>query len=152
MGAETARLMPQDQVSTHFTLAELTRTDTGLANVPNAEQLEALVNLAEAVLEPYRALVGPIRINSGFRSLAVNTKIGGAHNSQHMLGQAADTMPVNMSLDVAFQTVKRSEIPYDQLIIEPTWIHISAAAPGAKPRRQCLRAHREGGRMVYECA
>jgi len=32
----------------------------------------------------------PIKINSGYRSLAHNAKIGGTENSQHLLGKAAD--------------------------------------------------------------
>lgn len=139
-------------ISTHFSLEELTRTDTGLPNNPDIHQGEELARLAELVLEPYRDLVGPIHINSGFRSLAVNQAIGGVPTSQHMKGQAADTVPVQVNLEDAFQAVKASSIPFDQLIIEPTWIHISVAPEGAQPRRQTMKAHREGGRMIYEPA
>ena len=144
--------MLPDPISPHFTLGELTHTNTGLVNVPNDEQGAALVRLAEACLEPMRAFVGPLHINSGFRSLAVNSAVGGVHGSQHTLGQAADVVPLKMDLDHAFQSVKARDIPFDQLILEPSWIHISIAALGARPRRQCLRAHREDGRMVYEPA
>jgi uncharacterized protein YcbK (DUF882 family) len=42
-------------------------------------------------LEQLRILAGkPIHINSGYRSLAYNKKIGGAKNSQHCKGNAAD--------------------------------------------------------------
>lgn len=138
------------QISEHFSLEELTRTDTGLPNEPEVEQGEDLVRLCDDILEPYRALVGPLRINSGYRSPAVNAAIGGAKTSQHMRGQAADTVPLQLALEDAFQAVKASDIPYDQLIIEPTWIHVSVAPLGKKPRRQTLRAHRAGGRMVYQ--
>jgi zinc D-Ala-D-Ala carboxypeptidase len=136
-------------LSPHFSLEELTRTDTGLSNDPEVEQGEALVILADTILEPMRDLVGPLRVNSGFRSKAVNDRIGGAKNSQHMAGQAADVVPLKCGLERAFQAVKSSSIPYDQLIIEPTWIHVSWSK---NPRRQTLRAHIEGGRMVYEVA
>ena len=45
------------------------------------------------LLEPARAVVGPIIINSGFRNKAVNRRVGGVRNSQHLLGQAADIRP-----------------------------------------------------------
>lgn len=141
-----------EPVFIHFSTAELTRTDTGLPNEPDGAQWTNLVRLVADILEPMREIVGPLRVNSAFRSRAVNDRIGGAKNSQHMQGLAADVVPLHAGLERAFQDVKASSIPFDQLIIEPTWIHISCAAYGAKPRRQTLRAHREGGRMVYEVA
>lgn len=141
-----------EPVFIHFSTAELTRTDTGLPNEPDGAQWTNLVRLVADILEPMREIVGPLKVNSAFRSKAVNDRIGGAKNSQHMQGLAADVVPLHAGLERAFQDVKASSIPFDQLIIEPTWIHISCAPYGAKPRRQTLRAHREGGRMVYEVA
>jgi hypothetical protein len=135
-------------MSDHFSMEELTATGTGLPNTPNAVQLAALVRLCKTILEPARILVGPLRVNSGFRTVAVNAAIAGsAKNSQHMKGQAADVLPLTMSLEEAFHRIKSSEIPYDQLIIEPTWIHVSWAE---KPRRQTLRMRRVQGRPCYE--
>ncbi len=133
----------------HFTYAEMTRTDTGLPNVPGPVEFEELVRLVADILEPARELVGALRVNSGFRSEEVNQAIGGAQRSQHMKGQAADVVPLKLGLERAFQDIKASKIPYDQLIIEPTWLHISVAPMGVRPRRQTLRARREGGDMVY---
>jgi uncharacterized protein YcbK (DUF882 family) len=43
------------------------------------------------VLEAIRALTGrPLRIVSGYRSPATNQAVGGARNSQHLQGRAAD--------------------------------------------------------------
>ncbi len=143
--------MPSDQISPHFAYDEMTRTNTGLANVPSIAQEADLVRLCELILEPLRALVGPLYVNSGFRSPEVNHAIGGALNSQHMRGQAADLKPVNLTLDDAFHGARASSIPFDQLILEPTWLHVSVAPLGSLPRRQCLRAHMgDQGRMVYE--
>lgn len=136
-------------LSAHFSLEELTRTDTGLPNEPAVEQGEALVILADTILEPMRRIVGPLEPKSGFRCPAVNAKVGGAKNSQHLEGKAADVVPLRMPLEQAFQAVKASSIPFDQLIIEPGWLHVSWSE---KPRRQTLRAYRKGGRMVYEVA
>lgn len=145
--------MIPDQLGPHFSIEEMTRTSTGLANQPNDAQGAELVRLVDTVLEPMRALVGPLHVDSGFRTLAVNNAIpGSAHNSQHMLGQAADVVPMHYVLESAFQAVKASNIPFDQLIVEPGWIHISVAALGANPRRQTLRAHRHGKEFGYEPA
>ena len=46
--------------------------------------------------EAIRALCGsPLLVNSGFRSRAYNTRIGGAPNSQHCEGRALDLVPVH---------------------------------------------------------
>ena len=69
------------QASPNFSLAELTRTDTGLGNEPTGEAGDALVRLAVTLLEPMRAMVGPLRVNSGYRSPAVNKAVGGVASS-----------------------------------------------------------------------
>ncbi len=143
--------MLPNQLSPHFSLQEMTRTDTGLPNVPTLEQGICLVRLCDQILEPMRELCGALHINSAFRSQAVNIKVGGARTSQHMLGQAADVVPA-MGLQMAFVFVKASTIPFDQLILEPSWIHISCAPLGVTPRRQCLRAELTDQGMVYEAA
>ena len=139
------------ELSPHFTLAELTRTDTGLPNVPNAEERANLARLAVELLEPLRAMAGcPLRINSGFRSAAVNAKVGGVPTSAHRDGRAADLRPVEGTCGELFERARRSGLPYDQLILEPSWIHIAVARMGETPRRQVFIAHREGGRMRYQ--
>ena len=138
------------QLSPHFSLEELVHTDTGLPNSPSVEQGADLVRLCDTILEPMRALLGPLKVNSGFRSQAVNDAIHGAHNSQHMKGQSADVVPMKQSLEFSFQWIKATTIPFDQLIIEPSWIHVSVSPPGHPPRRQTLRAHMTDQGMVYE--
>lgn len=52
---------------------------------------ENLEGLVANVLEPARQRLGkPITVNSGFRCVTHNQKVGGVHNSQHMRGEAAD--------------------------------------------------------------
>jgi uncharacterized protein YcbK (DUF882 family) len=41
-------------------------------------------------LEALRKIVGPIKINDAFRCDECNAKVGGARDSQHRLGMAAD--------------------------------------------------------------
>ena len=142
-----------DRIFAHFTVEELTRTDTGLPNEPDGVQWSNLVRLVADILEPAREIVGPLKVNSAFRSQAVNDAIHGARNSQHMKGEAADVVPLQAGLERAFADIKASKIPYDQLIIEPTWIHISVAPVGSLPRRQTLRAYRgDDGVMRYVVA
>ena len=75
----------------YFNMKELTRTNTGLANIPTKEQESNLIRLVEKVLDPLREMYGrPIYINSGFRSKDVNKKVGGATYSAHLRGCAVD--------------------------------------------------------------
>ena len=80
------------KLTPHFTLEELTKTNTGLSNIPSVEQINQLRNLCRDILEPLRTHLGdsPIIIHSGFRSPAVNKAVLGVPTSQHLLGQAAD--------------------------------------------------------------
>ena len=83
------------RLSEHFTLEEFVRSRKaqarGIKNEPPAEAVEGLKLLVQHILEPLRQAWGqPIFITSGYRSPALNRAVGGAHNSQHCLGQAAD--------------------------------------------------------------
>lgn len=130
------------QLSPHFSLEELTRTDTGLENVPNAGEVFHLTALA-AVLEQARQILGdvPLHINSGFRSLMVNSQVGGVHSSAHVDGRAADFVPIGVDLLDAFDLLRSTDsLPYDQIILEPSWIHLGIARDGDTPRRDQLVA------------
>lgn len=133
----------------HFTIEEMTHTDTGLENDPGITEGSALLRLCETMLEPMRVKVGPLKINSGYRSPAVNKKVGGEPLSQHVRGEAADVFPLRVSPSVLFDLTKVSYLPYDQLILEPNWVHVSIAPIGRKPRRQCLKATMVAGVMHY---
>lgn len=82
------------RLTSHFCLEEFLRSDT----MPNfAEQIhvpEEVVNnlflLASLGLEPIRARFGPVIITSGYRTSALNEKVGGSPNSRHLYGMAAD--------------------------------------------------------------
>lgn len=70
-------------LSDHFTLVEFASRD-GADEVLNHP---ALVQLLEEV----RAHFGkPVQVNSGYRSPSHNRNIGGARNSRHVMGLAAD--------------------------------------------------------------
>ena len=74
--------VPDRYLSPNFKLSELVSSNTakakGLANDPTPEIEEALEDLCKEALEPIRALVGPLKVNSGYRSDAVNKSVGGS--------------------------------------------------------------------------
>ena len=83
------------QLSNNFRLSEFTRSDTakrlGIVNeCSSVEQVLNLAYLCHMVLQPLRDRFGPIRINSGYRCPELNEAVGGAQNSHHMRGEAAD--------------------------------------------------------------
>ena len=79
------------RLGTYFTLAEFERTGTGLPNVASPEAIVCMQALVKHVLDPLRADLGrPLRINSGFRSEAVNVAVDGSPTSAHKAGKAAD--------------------------------------------------------------
>ena len=139
-------------ISTHFTLEEMTRSQTasrkGISNGPDVDSLNRLRLLCEHVLEPVRTLLGhPIHITSGYRSPQLNTAIGGTNRSQHCHGQAADFVcPGFGTAKEVAQAIFDSNIPYDQLIYEGTWIHISYSK---EPRKNVLTAIFDDGKTAY---
>lgn len=147
-------------LSANFTLAEMTRSQTsarrGINNVPPPAVVLALTTLCREVLEPLRARVGgPIVINSGYRSPALNRAVGGAATSQHALGEAADIERPGMSNKALCEAILAAGIPFDQLILEAYnpavpgsgWVHVSYRAN--RLRRSVLTATVTKKGMVY---
>lgn len=129
------------KLTKNFTLSELTKTSTGLTNNPNKQELQALIQLSGNVLQPLRDKYGkPITVNSGFRSYAVNKAVGGAANSQHSKGEAADLTTHTKGGNKELFEIIKNEIEYDQLINEHdfSWIHVSYTNK-RKNRKQILK-------------
>jgi hypothetical protein len=96
----------------------------GIQNTPSISEVNNGKELYNNIIDPIRNKFGEVEITSGYRNLKLNTLIGGAKNSQHMLGQAVDIKVPDVSrYDVANWIIHNLE--YDQLIMEPSWIHIS---------------------------
>jgi uncharacterized protein YcbK (DUF882 family) len=140
------------QLSEHFTLEELTRSEVaerkGLDNTPNASEVANLVRLA-GLLEEVRALLNkPILLNSGFRSKAVNDSVGSKDTSQHRIGCAADIRVPGMTPKQVVEACIEANIGYDQIIEEfGSWTHISVPdSPARPPRKQALTIDRQGTR------
>ena len=137
-------------LSTHFSLDEFTKSDTakrlGIDNTPNAAEIEKLRWLA-GQLESVRAQLGLLHVNSAYRCLALNRALKSKDNSQHLQCEAADLSSlVGLSPMEMCTRIARSEIKYDQVILEfDSWMHISFAFDRA-PRAQILTIDRLGAR------
>lgn len=146
------------QLTPHFSLFEMTRTNVREDNTPSPEVVAALKALCENILEPLRDAIGkPIHVSSGYRSKAVNTAIGGSKTSQHMKGEAADFECFGIPNAELAQKIIDLDLPFDQLILEfytpgipqSGWIHCSYRNNG-KNGKQVLTALRINGKTVYK--
>lgn len=144
-------------LSQHFTLDEFTISNEaarrGISNDPPAALLPVL-NRTALGMETVRVRLGgmPILISSGFRSLALNRALGSKDTSQHVKGEAVDFIcprfgsPANI-----VATLKDSDVPFDQLILEFAqqgrgWVHVSFAA---SPRRQAFALDERGVQPLF---
>lgn len=112
----------------NFTLKELTRTNKSLPNVPNDVETANLVKLVDNILDPLRELYSkPIHVNSGYRSKLVNAAVGGAKNSDHIYGYAADITTGTKEGNALLFKLIRDNYNFRQLINEYnySWIHVS---------------------------
>lgn len=131
------------KLSEHFTLEEFVASDTArvhhLDNTPPADAVENLRKLCINVLEPARKITqSMIHITSGYRCAKLNELVGGAKNSQHIKGQAADLRIYTQFYANNLVNALKA-LPYDQLILEQSgkmrWVHVSYAD---KPRHQLI--------------
>ncbi len=151
--------MANTKISKHISYKEGTHSNTatrrGIKNEPNQKQLAAMKALAKQVFEPMRKHFNkPIRVNSFFRSIALNKAIGGSSTSQHCKGEAIDLDATTGFTNKQIYNYIKNNLEYDQLIWEfgtdaaPDWVHVSYRADG-KNRKQQLRASRKGRKNVY---
>ena len=141
----------QTNLSEHMTLAELTKTNTGIENVPNEAQVENLKRVCrwlERLRKRWNDKYGdgddPIIINSGFRSEAVNKAVGGVPTSNHLTGCAVDIRCIGMEQALRYASIlldisDMSREDFDELLIEQkrsvVWIHFAVRPWGN--RRRC---------------
>jgi len=102
----------------------------GIKNKPNEEQVENMKLLAEQVFEPLREWVdAPIKVNSMFRSLELNTALKGSKTSSHMKGEAMDITSMGGKSNLEMFHYIKDNLCFDQLIWEfgkePKWLHVS---------------------------
>lgn len=126
--------METDRITRSFRYSEFTKSDTASRlHINNAirdwdvrDNIKALV---EDILQPLRdAWGGPLFINSGYRCPELNKAVGGVPTSQHCLGESADvacTDPYALA-----KLVKRMRLDVDQVILYPSFLHVSHKKDG----------------------
>jgi zinc D-Ala-D-Ala carboxypeptidase len=147
-------------LSEHFSLDEMLASETAARlgfkeqYAPSSLIQENLKSLCHFILQPIRYdIQSRLHVSSGYRCPRLNTKIGGAKNSMHIFGMAADIVPTeNLNVDQLFKFVASSNLPFDQIIHEfGRWVHISYDPYLAIPRREILKAYKnKAGKTVYE--
>ena len=151
--AETIRL------SKNFALSEMVKSATAerlnVDNSPSDIHLVNLTHLAIHILQPVRDEFGVITINSGYRSPALNAKVGGSKTSQHCNGQAADFESFSTPNPDLAKWIANNLV-FDQLILEfydgvnpnSGWVHCSYNLMGN--RKKIMTALKTGGKVVYK--
>lgn len=90
-----------------------------------------LMRLTILVLQPLRDYVGkPVEVLSGFRCPKVNDYVGGVKTSQHLTGNAVDIRVAKLTPQYLSSVIKKLNLPYDQMIEENGWLHISLKREG----------------------
>ena len=144
------------KLSEHFSLRELCKTNTGINNVPNEEQVNNLRRLCQWLEELRRRwnnLYGdgddPIVINSGFRSPSVNKAVGGAPNSNHLTGCAVDIHVLGMEQLIRYATIlldisDLNNEDFDELLLECSpkgtyWLHFAVRPSGNRRKINMIK-------------
>lgn len=134
----------------HFTIKQLI-ANNGISDISDTEECKTRTNLVKLVLNVLDPLheamfpnAGPnenkIKVSSGYRTKKHNKEIGGALDSEHVTGQAADIYGASYSQNLTLaKTILEKNLPFQQLIVEeainegasedtpftPHWIHVS---------------------------
>ena len=142
-------------LSEHFSLRELTKTNTGIENEPNEAQVNNLKRLCgwlEELRRRWNNLYGegndPIIINSGFRSEAVNKAVGGVPTSNHTTGCAVDIHVLGMEQLIRYAAIlldisDESKEAFDELLLERSpkgiyWLHFAVRPKNNRMRIQLI--------------
>lgn len=124
----------ESRISKSFKWSEFTKSDTATRlriqnEITDWDVRDNIIALVEEVLQPLRdSWGGPLFINSGYRCSELNKAVGGVPTSMHCKGMAADVAcsdPISLA-----KLAKRMRLPYDQLIIYDSFVHISHKRDG----------------------
>lgn len=147
----------KEKLSEHFTLQEMTRSTSHpeIYNVPPpayVDNLRRLCTWLEDLRRTYQecycdGVDTPVKISNGYRSQKLNRAVGGARDSNHLTGCAADIVCKDcqqavryaaLLLDIAAQR----EEPFDELIIEKKylnfWVHFAVRADRNRQHVTCI--------------
>ena len=143
-------------LSEHFTLAELTKTNVKIKNVPNEAQVENLKRLCgwlEKLRSEWNKRYGegndPIIINSGYSSPEVNKAVGGVATSNHLTGCAADIKVSGIEQLIRYATTlldisDESQEDFDELLLERSpkgsyWLHFAVRPSGNRRKVRLIQ-------------
>lgn len=112
------------KLTDHFTLDEFQSKD----GAPMPPHVAINIYRVALELEVLRRRVGKrITINSGYRSPAHNEAVGGAQNSQHMRGTAADIVVQDMKPEEVAATIQaladQGKMQVGWMKIYPSFVH-----------------------------
>lgn len=126
------------ELTKNFTLEELTASSVAkrmeIKNTPNKEEFCNIRKLADTLQVIRNEFGQPIKVTSGYRCKVLNGLVGGAANSDHLFGAAADIVTLsdkpteNKKLfDLIVKLANEGKIKCRQIIDEYqyNWIHIS---------------------------
>ena len=139
------------KISKHISYKEATGSNYakryGIKNKPSDDQVENMQLLAKEVFEPLREWVdAPIKVNSMFRSLELNSALKGSKTSSHMKGEAMDITSMGGKSNLEMFHYIKDNLCFDQLIWEfgnePKWLHVSYKKEGN--RKQVLVTKKQG--------
>ena len=140
-------------ISDNFSYSEFEHSDTAkrkcITNViTTTEVRDSIKALVDKGLQPLRNVWGePLTVSSGYRCPELNREVGGVPTSQHVKGEAAD-IACGDPLALA-QLAYYLELPYDQMIVYPTFVHFSHKLHGTQ-RGEVLYSRTWKGDRVEE--
>lgn len=117
--------------NSEFTNSSIAKQN-GISNQPDEATWQRIYALRDNVLNPAREALGqPIYITSGYRCPRLNALVGGASNSQHVTGEAADLDTRSLEGNKRLFTILAQFGNFDQLIWEKggEWVHVSYRNP-----------------------
>lgn len=144
-------------ISENFSYREFEVTDIPNLKLENvirdASVRDSVKALVLNVLQPLRDAWGaPLAINSGYRCPTVNKAVGGVPTSQHTKGEAADVCPFGRNGHGSASEIKRLAkmvidlgLPFDQVILYPSFVHISHKLDGQQRGRVLYSKTWRGG-------
>ena len=131
------------ELSKYFKLGEFIQSRTACTQnilaqfVHQKDIVDNIRFLHDELLLPLREAIGaPITINSGYRCRAVNMTVGGATNSLHLWGLAADIYAGDRQ-SLLIETARMFK--YHEMIVHKTYVHLSIKESYNEQRYKDLR-------------
>lgn len=153
-------------ISKYLSYQEVTKSVSAehlnIANVPTQAQLFLIQTFGREYFDSLRIKAkGPLYVSSLFRSPALNKKIGGAGESEHMILDGVVACDIDQDGrgkigNRALFFLIKDETTYRKLIWEfgtpksPAWVHVSWSPDPSKNVKRAYRATRINNRIVYQ--